>query len=90
MTDHSQDKVPTRYRKIMCPDPIEGTTFRLSSPTTGEIRECGDLAVLLRFIADDAIFLKTFSATLEVEHKPALEYGPNEFGEEESSRSCSR
>lgn len=40
-----------RYRKIMCPDAVDGVLYELSNPQTGEIMQSADVAALLKYVA---------------------------------------
>ena len=43
---------PSRYRRIMCPDAVEGVMYRAYNVSTGETFLCGDLAKILKLVAE--------------------------------------
>lgn len=54
-----------KYRKIMCLEPQEGRSFRATNVTTGDILECGDMAILLKRIAADPFAVWQWEAIID-------------------------
>lgn len=55
-----------KYRKIMCLEPVEGRMFRASNLGNGEIFESGDMALLLRKMAEDPFAVWKWEAVIDV------------------------